>query len=1482
MPNISRQFNKYLKHTIFVVAVVVFLFVLFAANPADAARAGIATPVTTSATPPIPVYNTTAGSVYFTGTAGPGDTVTWYNNLTLATGGVTPTHYFDCYVPWWDPCGWICDSLDSQTWSVTINVNAGANLIDFWTSTTPTRTQVTVNRDNTAPTIVITSPPPPSYSFGGSSINVSGTASDNLSGVASVRWYNGATGISGTASGTTSWTASGIQLQNGSNPIVMTATDVAGNVSSPVIVEVITTYVPPAGGTFVKAIGNSNHQFVTSMAPTSDGGYIIGSNPGSWAYLTKTDSSGAVTWTQELHGPYASTNIYSVIQTSDGGYATTGTANEWVGNNNVQLHIAKYTATGSLQWFRMASGANQDQGNAIIQTSDSGYMVVGQTNSFGAGGFDTYLLKYDSAGTLQWSKTYGTAFTEYGYDVKQTSDSGYIVVGMNSSYQYYIAKFDSAGNLAWSKGYTADGASSASVQITSDGGYISTSSYNIIKLDASGNIQWARYNNSYTTMYSAKQTSDGGYVATGYVYNGSNNEEMTLFRFNSSGALQWAKAIGATGREYGRAVSQMSDGGYAVAGYTNGFGAGGNDIYLARTDASGNVGLCGAVTASSISFNSSTPSLGAMTATVGSPATVASSPTSSVVFQAFTSVGGCAPDLVPPIRSGGYPMSPPPLVWSATNPRTITMGLTTNEKAQCKYSTSSGMSYVAMGSWFSGGGTTTHSASISISNGSSYTYYVKCQDYAYAPNANTNDYVISFSVYALPPIVGSCGTARGQSYVAPGPSYSPTTVLCAVGAVDPVSPGPVDQVGSQWQWTCRGDYGGADSPLCWANVIENGLCDPASDGQTFPDYSPPTALCSLGTATGFVPVGTTSWTWTCEGTGTGHLNDSCSATQDHPPVRSNGSPSTPNNNLPQGTTSTTISLSTNVAANCRYSTIANTDYLDTVNNTNFTTTGGTSHSVVVTGLANHTSYDYFVRCATVTTGTANGDDYRITFNVIENGVCGTSDGGAFSNPPTANLCNAGDQTIVQENSVSNLWTWDCKGWPIVSPPVANDDSCSASIIVNGICGVADGRSYPVSSPPPTGDLCTRGVANQDPPSHNASQWSWVCNGLYGGTPSRDCSALIPDAVPPTVTITAPNSGSDTTVTTMPISISGTASDDRGIVSYVVVTSDLGYTSTNLPATLIGGSPPQYSWNTGNIILPAGVNAITVIAYDPAGNPSTPDTMNIFYDAPDTTPPTVTITIPTTDSTYTSMDPSPYIVIGGTVFDNKEAISMSWISSQGYNGTLVLTGSGRNKTWGMPIMQRVTLENGFNTITVTATDAAGNIGNDVIVILYGFGGAENVGWISTSCMTGGPFQSNVCNYSDYKVNISKTLINFSLTPINLQWTMDAAYKRSVDDQAVELSWQHVGLCQRQDGFEVQVSLDPMFAPENVINDPACTAAAAARGDTACGGSACIVSVCCVNTDGCPSYLDQKAFLRLIGLNLNARYYWRVRTNSILNF
>jgi len=175
-------------------------------------------------------------------------------------------------------------------------------------------------------------------------------------------------------------------------------------------------------------------------------------------------------------------------------------------------------------------------------------MIIGETQSYGIGLDNIYLIKVGANGNLVWTKTYGDTFLHDAFFFDSTNDGGFIIAGRgaNSGDAAYLLRIDSIGNILWNK----------------------------------------TYGKSYIDLaYAAHQTRDNGFILTGRTTNPITfHADILLIKTDSSGTMQWNNVIGGTGYKRGLSVEETNDGGYIIAGENNSE----QKIYLIKTDSIGN------------------------------------------------------------------------------------------------------------------------------------------------------------------------------------------------------------------------------------------------------------------------------------------------------------------------------------------------------------------------------------------------------------------------------------------------------------------------------------------------------------------------------------------------------------------------------------------------------------------------------------------------------------------------------------------------------------------------------------------------------------------------------------------------------------------------------------------------------------------------------------------------------------------------------
>lgn len=368
--------------------------------------------------------------------------------------------------------------------------------------------------------------------------------------------------------------------------------------------------------TFQKSYGELNVDYGLTMVQASDGGYCIvgGTGPdlldSTDISINRTNVNGDLVWSARLRGTKDDI-LTGITTTDDGGFIVVGnTFSSPLDTNYSDIIVMKTDDNGFVYWSKTFGGLDIDEAQSVIRSGDGGYILFGSTMSYGSVTKSALAMKIDDLGNQVWTNTNSTFSSNYFYAGDRTSDGNYIAAGGTfngggTGFDNYVTKLDTLGNIIWSKSYGTAGAEFLyDIKSTSDGGFIlcGVSSSNtagdadmsIIRLDAAGNIRW-NYNYGtleYDRAHSVIEGSDGNFVIAGYSNIGNSSSvinQMVLLRLDTAGTIQWAQSYGdisLTSEAY--KVLEAADG-YALCGYSIAFDPLG-DSYLVKTDFAGGSG----------------------------------------------------------------------------------------------------------------------------------------------------------------------------------------------------------------------------------------------------------------------------------------------------------------------------------------------------------------------------------------------------------------------------------------------------------------------------------------------------------------------------------------------------------------------------------------------------------------------------------------------------------------------------------------------------------------------------------------------------------------------------------------------------------------------------------------------------------------------------------------------------------------------------
>jgi PKD repeat protein len=299
--------------------------------------------------------------------------------------------------------------------------------------------------------------------------------------------------------------------------------------------------------------GSQYEDYAYDVAATPDGGFIISAYESedeisSYNLLIKTNSSGDTLWTKRIYiGNYTSPVSSSIITTTDGGYCVIGsvyTLDLW------EIQVVKLTASGVIEWTESFGGTSNDYGKDLLQTTDGGYMITASTNSNDGdvtgnhGGSDVWVAKLNTLGGMQWQHCYGGTGNDEARSIVSISGDRFSIGGISTS---------NDGDVSGHHGTT------------------SYYDYWIFKINNAGGLLW---NKSYggTLFDFASQmigTGSDGLIIAGSSY--SNDGDVTnhhgttdyddfwVVSIDSMGIIMWEKSIGGTDYDHGNAIGQLNN-----------------------------------------------------------------------------------------------------------------------------------------------------------------------------------------------------------------------------------------------------------------------------------------------------------------------------------------------------------------------------------------------------------------------------------------------------------------------------------------------------------------------------------------------------------------------------------------------------------------------------------------------------------------------------------------------------------------------------------------------------------------------------------------------------------------------------------------------------------------------------------------------------------------------------------------------------------
>ena len=373
-----------------------------------------------------------------------------------------------------------------------------------------------------------------------------------------------------------------------------------------------------------RTINSSSSDYAEELVLDSSGNIYVagystsGGQGGVEAFIIKYNNSGTVQWSRYFGISVADTAGSIAIDSSDNIYIV-GTNELGAPTYTREASLAKFNSSGTLLWEReLTSSGNNTQGVSVAVDSSDNPVICGNTNALGQGGFDIYIAKYNSSGTIQWQKSFGGSSGENAGSIAIDSSDNIYIGGYTQSegagaQDTLVAKFNSSGDLQWQRILGAYDTDTWGVTVDDDG-------------------------NVYGLGYSSREPANTGLVG-----------QFIMAKYNSSGDLQWQRHFGGTAGDYVFGSTASGDGDLYVFGSTgNSVSNGVEDAITLKVPGDGTLtGTHGSFTYGTSTWTAATSNLTAATSTltdqagarISSDASSSFTFSSSTISDSLTSIG---------------------------------------------------------------------------------------------------------------------------------------------------------------------------------------------------------------------------------------------------------------------------------------------------------------------------------------------------------------------------------------------------------------------------------------------------------------------------------------------------------------------------------------------------------------------------------------------------------------------------------------------------------------------------------------------------------------------------------------------------------------------------------------------------------------------------------------------------------------------------